>query len=112
MRGLKIFDVLKVERVSSVDGGVFYRGQSGEKYIFLLNENGGTSGRVGKVLKERKYFTGLFRSRYSSKCRRFLGDADGKFLVFDETAPGEITIFSKEQRKTVKLKVKLKELQA
>jgi hypothetical protein len=92
----QIWDRLKFQRQTE-DGSEFYRGEKGI-YLFMFN---GSTDRAGRVILNRKFLTGLFRPKYSAKVRRYVGDLRGekKFLLFDETGEGEITVYWTPKRK-------------
>ena len=92
----KIWDKLEFQRVTE-DGARYYQGRNGT-YLFIFN---GETERAGKVILNRRFLTGLFRPKFSSKVRRHVGDlrGDKKFLLFDETGPGEITVYWTPKRK-------------
>jgi hypothetical protein len=86
----QIWDTLELTR-ETPEGTKYYKGSKG-LYVFLFTENG-NGGRAGRVILNRKYLTGLFRSRYD-KTGILLGDAaaENKFLIFEKEGPEKIVI--------------------
>jgi hypothetical protein len=93
----QIWDTLTPER-ETAEGGRYFKGSKGT-YLFLVN--GSAGGRIGKVMLNRKYLSGLFRSKYSSKTKRLCGDCreENKFLIFDETPGRGIVITWTDKQK-------------
>jgi hypothetical protein len=93
----ELFDVLELKRV--VQDGRFYNGRKGLYFIQFINGN--DSNRVGKVILNRKFLTGLFRTKYSSKVRRFIGDLRNakRFLIFDFVSSNRVRVYTKPKDK-------------
>ena len=90
----KVFDILKLEKINS-DGNKYYNGTRG-RYLFIFTKG---SKRIGEVILNRVFLTGLFRPKHSEKYKTFLGDDKENFLIFQETKKEEITIYSWKKRK-------------
>jgi hypothetical protein len=88
-----VFDRLKLERIAE-DGGRFYDGAQG-KYLFLFGNGNSRDKRIGKVILNKKYLSGLFRPKHSEKFKTYCADLrdEDKFLVIQEQKKGELVIY-------------------
>jgi len=90
----KVFDILKLEKINP-DENKYYLGTKG-RYLFIFTKG---SKRIGQVILNRKYLTGLFKPQHSEKYKTFLGDDKENFLIFQETEKEKITIYLMKKRK-------------
>ena len=97
MRKKIVWDKLKFQRTTP-EGGQYFKGERGV-YLLLFDPKDQVKNRIGKVILNREYLTGLFKSRLSSE--EFLGDLRDKkkFLIFRQTGNGKLIIYSKDKKK-------------